>query len=332
MTPRPHRPSRRVTRSRSAVVGLALGALAAMPPALSLAQDPSPSPVEDRPVVAVAFYPIEEATRAVAGDRVEVIDLTPVGTSPHDLELTPAVADRLADVDLVLYLGAGFQPAVEDIVAALPETVARVDLLAGLELLQVDAQLPGTSGEVDGEVLAGGSDPHVWLDPIRYAEMTDTILDALTALDPAGAEAYAAGATDFTERIGVLHDRIAASLADCASRTIVTSHRAFGYFAARYGLDQLPIAGVSPAAEPDPRSMEAIAGAARERNVRTIFYESVVPRSFADTIAGEIGAAVDALEPVETLTDDQLAIGLDYLTLMDQNRAALVRGLPCFGE
>jgi zinc transport system substrate-binding protein len=162
--------------------------------------------------------------------------------------------------------------------------------------------------------------------------MTRAIAAAITEIDPDGAATYAAGAEAFGGRLQVLHERIAASLAACASRTIVTSHRAFGYFADRYGLDQLPIAGVSPAAEPDPRSMEAIAQAARERDVRTIFYESVVPRAFAETIAGEIGAAVDALEPVETLTEDQLAIGLDYLTLMDQNRAALVRGLPCFGE
>lgn len=329
MNPMSRRPA---DRSRPAVLGIVFGALVAAAPGSTLAQEPSASPAADRPLVAVAFYPIEEAARAVAGDRVEILDLTPVGTSPHDLEVTPQVADRLADVDLVLYLGAGFQPAVEDVVAALPDTVARVDLLDGMELLAVDEQLPGTDGEVDGEVLAGGFDPHVWLDPVRYQAMTGMIGDALAAIDPAGADAYAAGAERFEARLQTLHDRIATSLATCASRTIVTSHRAFGYFADRYGLDQLPIAGVSPAAEPDPRSMEAIAQAARERDVRTIFYESVVPRAFAETIAGEIGAAVDALEPVETLTEDQIAIGLDYLTLMDQNRAALVRGLPCFDE
>lgn len=293
------------------------------------AQDPSAGTGE-RPLVAVAFEPIEEATRAVAGDLVDVLELTPMGVSPHEIEITPVTADRMADVDLVLYLGQGFQPAVEDLVAALPDDVARVDLLAGLELLPVDDQLAGTEGEVDGEVLASGMDPHVWLDPVRFGEVTAAIAGALSALDAPNAERYAAGAAAYRARLDTLHERIAASLADCASRTIVTSHRAFGYFAARYGLEQLPIAGLSPADEPDPRSIEAIAGAARDRGVRTIFYESVVPRAFAETVAREIGAAVDALEPVESLTEEQVALGLDYLALMDQNRAALVRGLPCF--
>jgi len=315
------------------LASLSLGALLlAGTAAPAAAASPSPDPAADRLTVAVAFYPIEEAARAIAGDRIEIAGLTPVGGSPHDLEVTPAMVDELAGADLVLYLGGGFQSAIADVVASLPDGVEAIDLLAGQELLPVDDQLAGTDGEVDGEVLEGGFDPHVWLDPVRFGQMVGTIEAALSTADPASAATYAEGSAAYQARLGILHDRLAASLADCASRTIVTSHRAFGYFAERYGLEQLPIAGVSPDQEPDPRSLEAVAQAARDRGVRTIFYESVVPRAFADTVAREIGAVVDALEPVESLTQEQLDLGLSYLALMDQNRAALVRGLPCFGD
>jgi zinc transport system substrate-binding protein len=313
--------------------GLSLGALLLAGTAVpASAASPSPGAADERLTVAVAFYPIEEATRAIAGDRIEIVGLTPVGGSPHDLELTPAMVDDLAGADLVLYLGGGFQAAVADMVDSLPDGVEAIDLLAGQELLPVDDQLAGTDGEVDGEVLEGGFDPHVWLDPVRFGQMVGAIEAALGSADPANAAAYAEGSAAYQARLAILHDRLAASLAECASRTIVTSHRAFGYFAQRYDLEQLPIAGVSPNQEPDPRSLEAVAQAARDRVVRTIFYESVVPRAFADTVAREIGAVVDALEPVESLTQEQLDLGLSYLALMDQNRAALVRGLPCFGD
>ena len=87
------------------------------------------APDDGRLSVVASFYPLVDATRGVGGDRVEVTNLTPAGVEPHDIELNPRQLDRVADADLVLYLGGGFQPAVED---AARRARRAVDLRAGL--------------------------------------------------------------------------------------------------------------------------------------------------------------------------------------------------------
>ena len=102
-------------------------------------------------VVAAAFYPMEEVVRAVGGDAVEVVGLTPAGTGPHDLELSGKGAEQLERADMVVFIGRDFQPSVDQAVAALDDEVVRVDMLEVTDLLPVTPQLEGTVGEADGE-------------------------------------------------------------------------------------------------------------------------------------------------------------------------------------
>lgn len=279
--------------------------------------------------VAAAFYPIAEAVRRVGGDRVEVQNLTPPGAGPHDLELTPPQVEQLERARAIFYLSGGFQPAVEEAAAGLPEQAERVDVLDGIELLPVGEQLPGTVGEVDGEELADGGDPHVWVDPVMLMQVATTIRDTLAEIDPTGAEDYDRGLADYQDELGELNADFRSGLATCASRIIVTSHRAFEYLARRYGLVQIAIAGLSPDDEPDPRTVEAIAAAAERENVHTVFFEEQVPTNLAETVAREIGADTDALDPVETITAEDLADGASYTTVMRGNLDALRTGLGC---
>jgi zinc transport system substrate-binding protein len=287
------------------------------------------SPSSDRLRVAVAFYPIEEIVRNVGGDRVDVVDLTPAGGAPHDLEMTAKRAEALEEAKVVLYIGKGFQPAVEKAIAALPDRVAKVDLLGTVDLLPVTAALEGTSGEVDGEELADGRDPHVWLDPRHMAALTAKVAETLAAADPDHGEDYARGADGYRARLTALDENFRTGLAMCESRSIVTSHRAFEYLARRYGLKQIPIAGISPDEEPDPRTLEAVAQAARADGVRVIFFEEQVSPKLSQTVAAEIGARTDTLDPVETVTADDFEEGTTYLSVQEANLAALTRALRC---
>ena len=122
---------------------------------------------------------------------------------------------------------------------------------------------------------------------------------------------------------------MANGLASCNSKVIVTTHRAFVYFADRYGLTQIPIAGISPEIEPDPKTLEAVAAAAKANNVQVIYFEEYVPPDLAETVAREIGATTDALSPVETIDDEGLANGADYDSVMRTNLASLKTGLGC---
>lgn len=284
--------------------------------------------------VATAFYPVEEAARRIGGDRVEVTDLTPPGGEPHDLEPTPQAVARLEGADVVLYLGEGFQPGVEKAVRNLGGGVAKVDLLHGLRLRGLDAPVQGVRGEVEGgsgEALSGDRDPHVWVDPHTFLQMVGATRDALIAADPDGRTTYEANAAAYVDELRALDREFADGLKACRGKVLVTSHAAFGYLADRYGLVQAPIAGISPEEEPDPKSLAATAAFAKTHGVTTVFFETLVPKALSQTVADEIGARTDALDPVEGIPQDRLDAGASYLTIQRDNLRRLETGLGCTG-
>lgn len=279
--------------------------------------------------VAVAFYPIEEMVRGVGGDVVQIVDLTSPGASPHDLELTPQKVTDLEGADVVFYIGRGFQRSVEKAVKALPDTVVKIDLLDTVDLLPVTPQLAGTEGEVDGEVLEGNTDPHIWVDPANMIAMTKVIETTLAEAAPSETTEFSSNASEYVSKLTALDGEFSSQLQTCESRTIVTSHRAFEYLAHRYDLLQIPIAGISPDEEPDPKSLEAVAAAAKADGVTTVFFEEQVPKDLSETVAREIGATTDALDPIETITQDRLDAGTTYISIQEANLASLVKALRC---
>ena len=114
------------------------------------------------------------------------------------------------------------------------------------------------------------------------------------------------------------------ALRSCARRDLVTSHSAFGYLAARYGLVQRGITGLSPDAEPSPRRLAQVADFARAHHVTTIFFESLVSPKLARTVASEVGARTAVLDPVEGVRGDD-----DYLSVQRRNAGALHDALGC---
>ena len=253
--------------------------------------------------VVAAFYPLAWAAEQVGGARVDVVNLTPPGAEPHDIELTPRDVQRVDGADLVLYLGGGFMPALEDAVAGKKNAV---DLLAGQRLSR------------DGG--NGGLDPHVWLDPSRYETIVRRIARALGRPAAAGPVVVRLRELDAEYRRG---------LARCERREIVTSHAAFRYLAAAYGLKQIALTGITPEAEPTPRALEALVREVRRSGATTVFFESLLSPRLAETVAREAGARTAELDPIEGLTHDQLANGGNYFTVMRENLSALRKALGC---
>ena len=196
-------------------------------------------------------------------------------------------------------------------------------------MLPVDPALPGVKGDVDGEVLAGNVDPHVWVDPVRFEAMTKSIELTLLDLAPGDRNAITARGADYRKGLQNLDRQFRIGLGSCESKAIVTSHRAFGYLAQRYGLEQIPIAGISPDEEPDPKSLAAVAAAAKAKKVTVIFFETLVPKKLSETVAAEIGASTDALDPIEGLTRAQIDAGDNYSRIQERNLSSLRKGLRC---
>jgi zinc transport system substrate-binding protein len=126
-----------------------------------------------------------------------------------------------------------------------------------------------------------------------------------------------------------LDEKYRIGLAECAIRDAVASHAAFGYLAKRYNLNMINIAGLSPKEEPSPRRMAEIAELARAKNIQYIFFETLVSPKLAETIAREIGAQTLVFNPIEGLTDQELAAGEDYISIMEKNLANLRTALRC---
>jgi zinc transport system substrate-binding protein len=275
----------------------------------------------ERDVVA-AFYPPAFAAERIAGDDTSVRNLTPAGTEPHDVELSPRDVETVRAADVVLYVGSGFQPALEEAVDGADGQA--VDVLEGLTLARAVEAEHGHEEEEEArhEDKAGGEerDPHVWLDPVRFARVAERIGEAL-------GEGEAAG--QLAAELRRLDEEFADGLRTCERREIVTSHAAFTYLARRYGLRQIPISGVSPEAEPTAQELEEVVHEVEESGATTIFFETLVSPRLAETIARETGAKTAVLNPLEGLTEDELNDGENYFTVMRANLDALRRSLGC---
>jgi len=248
--------------------------------------------------VVAAFYPLAFAAEEI-DPGASVRNLTPPGAEPHDLEVSPGDVQELRSAQLVLLLGHGFQPQLEQAAGTGKNVLLLLDT-PGLRLR------PG--------------DPHVWLDPLRYALIVRRIGSTLGR--PHAAERFVA-------RLHVLDRQYRAGLAHCARKEIVTSHEAFGYLAQRYGLRQVAITGLSPEAEPTPLKLAGVIATVRRTHATTVFFETLVSPRLADTVARETGVKTAVLDPIEGLTPDEQRAGADYLSLMRSNLAALQRALGC---
>ena len=269
--------------------------------------------------VVASFFPLAEAAQQVGGDLISVENLTPPGVEPHDLELAPDDIEAIATADVIVYLGGGFQPAVEDAVSQAEDAVT-VDALKA-----VDTNEAPPSEAEEGLTV----DPHVWLDPARYEEVVRTVADALSESDPANESTYDANADAYIAKIAALDDDFRAGLADCQRTTIVTSHEAFAYLAESYGLTEVGITGLSPEAEPSARRLAELKDLVEKEGITTIFAEELVSPKVAETLADEAGITVEVLDPLESLTDEQVAAGEDYVSVMRENLAILRGALDC---
>lgn len=275
------------------------------------------------PSVVASVYPLAFVVEEVGGDLVDLENLTPPGAEPHDLELTAGQVRALGTADLVVYLGAGFQPSVED---ALAETDAtKLNALEGQQaLLEPPEHEDERDGEGEGHEDEGVVDPHVWLDPNRLARIATSITEELVTLDPANSQRFRNREEDLRDRLAELDAEFRQALSGCARSTFVTTHEAFGYLADAYGLEEIGIAGIDPEAEPSPRRLAEVAELVRANDITTIYVEVLVAPDTAEVLAREVGITTATLDPLEGPPESG-----DYFTAMRGNLDALRNGLGC---
>ncbi|MFD3324694.1 metal ABC transporter substrate-binding protein [Streptomyces sp. NPDC058701] len=281
--------------------------------------------------VTASFYPMQFLAEKIGKDHVKVSTLTKPGVEPHDLEITPKQTAQLGEADVVLYLKS-LQPAVDKAVEQ--SGVKNVVDAATLTTLEAHGASGHDDHAAEGEGGAeghdhshgeAGEDPHVWLDPAKYAEMAKGVGAALEKADAGHAADYKKNTEALVAELNALDTEFKNGLKDTASRTFITTHSAFGYLAERYGLDQEGISGVDPESEPSPARMKDLQTVAAKDGVTTVFFETLASDKTAKTLAKDTGLKTDVLDPLEGITDSSQ--GADYFEVMRSNLKNLQKAL-----
>jgi zinc transport system substrate-binding protein len=256
-------------------------------------------PGDGRRTAVASFYPLAYAAERIAGPNWEVIDLTPPGTEAHDVELSLEDRASIQDADLVIHLGdIGFQPQVE---AAVDEASGRVVAVRGPGIHHPPPQNP---------------DPHVWLDPVIYADMAGTIGRALGEQERTAA---------LQAEVEALDRRFRHGLADCRYRMMIVSHEAFAYLGGRYNIRQFGLAGLTPEGEPTTARLTEAERLIEEGQAGAVFYETGgESQRAADALAADAGVPALPLSTLESAPPEG-----DYLSVMEDNLDSLREGLGC---
>jgi zinc transport system substrate-binding protein len=294
--------------------------MAAIAPAVA-ACGASSAGASSEPNVVASFYPYAFVAQQIAGDHATVTNLTAPGLEPHDLELTPQQVADIQDAAVVIY-ERGFQPAVDE---AVDQSAQGLTLDTTSVVPLEDTGAPAEPNDPGEPALTG--DPHVWLDPIRLATITEAVAAELSRADASHAADYHANAVRLAARLHALDRDYREGLAHCERTQFVTSHAAFGYLAQRYGLQMIAISGLSPDAEPSPKRLSDLEALVRQDGITTIFSEVLVSPALADTLARDVGVKTEVLDPIEGLPSAESQ--QNYLTIMRANLATLRQANGC---
>lgn len=249
-----------------------------------------------------SIYPIYDFTKKIGGEKISVYNMTKAGAEPHDFEITSKDMANLSKADLFIYNGGGMEHWVDTIKEALK-----------------DIKYINTSSNINENNL----DPHFWLSPINAKIQMENIKNGLIEIDSENKNYYESNYNLYANRLTELDEKIKTSLSDIKNRNLVLTHPAFGHFCKEYSLNQIAIARD----EANPKAMAEIIEFIKSNNVRAIFYEEFSSSKLVDSIAKETGIKILTLNPIESLSEENIDSGEDYFSIMEKNLISLSDGL-----
>ncbi len=338
-------------------------------PALAATQEPVSGDQTSEPLKVIAtIYPLGYFAERVGGDLAEVTVLVEPGLEAHGYELTASELRDLGDADVIVMNGIGLEPwmnraieAVEDQLSAIVVEAADSALAMEGEVHMHDEEEEGhhdedEEGHHDDEEEGhhdeeeghsdedeeghhdeeeghhhdeGGLDPHFWLSTTLAAAQVERIRDAFISADAANADTYRQQADELIAELQELDQEFVEGLGACKHDHFVTSHAAYGYLAANYGLEQIALAGLSPEMEPSPQRLAEITDRVTELGLGHVMVEPVLSDRLAQTVARETGIELLSIHAIESVTENELQAHGDYIGLMRDNLANLRVALEC---
>jgi zinc/manganese transport system substrate-binding protein len=294
---------------------LALGLLA------SAALLAVPAAAADKLPVTASFSILGDLTAVVGGDRVAVHTLVGPDEDAHVFEPRPADARRILQSRLLVLNGLGFEPWAQKLAKSAGYRGETVVVSKGVKARALNGE-KGHGHDHDH------ADPHAWQNPDNVAQYVRNIAAALSKIDPAGADTYGANRDAYIRELQALDTWIRSQLATipAAQRKVITSHDAFGYFAAHYQVRFLAAQGVSTESAPSAREVGELIRQIKREKIRTVFVESMSDPKLVAQLAKDAGASVggslysDALSPAGKPAPS-------YLLMMRHNVTQLVQGM-----
>ena len=295
------------------------------------------------PLVVVTTTILGDIVENVAGEEATVEVLMPLGADPHAFEASAQQAALIRDADLVIANGLGLEEGLLDAIAAAEEDGVPV-LAVGSFLDPVPYDGPDSHGDDDehghedddehgdddgdDHSHEGGLDAHVWMDPVRMADALDLIA---TELDEVADGDFLARGVSYREEVEALHGDIEAMIATVpeADRKLVTNHFAFGYYADRYGLEMLGtvIPAATTEAETSAAGFAELIRIIEDSGVSAIFASTTESTKLAETIAGEVGRAVQVLSLYTGSLGEEGSGAETYIGMMRTSTERIVEGL-----
>ena len=275
-------------------------------------QPASPSATADSVILTSTSF-LADITRNIAGDRVSVESLLPMGADPHSYQPTPQDVTKIEQSKWLIINGADYEHFLEPLLEN-----------AGGEREVIEA-----SAGINPRAEAGSVDPHLWLDPNNVIIYVENIREALTHFDPEGAAVYQSNAEAYIAELKSLDAWIVEQVNQIPieKRLLVTNHEAFGYFAERYGFT---IAGnviesFSTDASPSAQQMAALIDQIKSSGAPAIFLDASDNTTLAQQIAAETSVRVVTDLHLESLTDGPPAA--TYIDMMKTNVTQIVNAL-----
>lgn len=276
-------------------------------------QDPDDNKIK----IYTTLYVLSEFSQKIGGSQVEVVNLVPPGVSPHDFEPTAKDIIALTKADIFLYNGAGMEGWVEKVLDNLKSSeVLSIDASNKIELRENDEEHDHDEESHDEE---SNIDAHVWLNPLNALKQAEEIKNALIQMDSENKTFYEENYQELKNKLTDLDKLYASELKNTNRKDFFMSHAAFGYLAEQYGLTQNSISGVIPADEPSPAEMVGLIKKAKELNIKYILIDPRDVVKISEVLADEIGAETIPINTVASLTKEELAEGLDYFKIMEDN-------------
>lgn len=277
--------------------------------------------------IVTTFYPMYYFTQKVAGSTANVELLVPNGVEPHDWEPTSKDMIKIQEADVFVYNSRYFETWTEEVLESIDQSnLEVVEASTGITLM--DAEEEEEEHETEhGKEHESLKDPHVWLSPVLAQLEVDIITQVLTEKDPKNKEEYEKNAAAFKSRLSDLDNLYKETITKAKNKEFVTQHASFGYLAKQYGLTQIPIAGLSPDIEPTMGQLVELTELTKQKNVKVIYFEGLTSSKVAETLADEIGAKTEILNPLEGLTKEEQEQGLDYIGVMEKNLEALKKSI-----